>query len=213
MSLKSCAEGWTGYDCRTPVCTAEVTPFVKNQLMTNDPTKLRIFEDDPCGMVGFSSSKDDGPRGSCVSPNQCKCTCKGEYNYKLCRKHGGEHCKTPFQDPLFKRRNVLAPNEVFGTRNCYSGYEGVVDVDDMFSSCHLRIYEPPIYIRHTRGLLALFVFIAIALFILVAYTKAKILMRRKKLRRERRWRAAGQHHQQRRIAPAHGFAYAQRKRE
>eukprot|EP00986_Skeletonema_menzelii_P003076 scaffold902_cov146-Skeletonema_menzelii.AAC.1 len=208
-----CAEGWTGYDCRTPVCTAEVTPFVKNQLMTNDPTKLRIFENDPCGMVGFSSSKDDGPRGSCVSPNQCECTCKGEYNYKLCRKHGGGHCKTPFQDPLFKRRNVLAPNEVFGTRNCYSGYEGVVDVDDMFSSCHLRIYEPPIYIRHTRGLLALFVFIAIALFILVAYTKAKISMRRKKLRRERRRRAAGQHHQQRRTVPAHGFAYAQRKRE
>ena len=205
-----CAEGWTGYDCRTPVCKAEITPLIKGQLMTNDVSKIQIFENDPCGMVGFSSLKNDGPRGVCVQPNRCECTCNGAYNYKLCRKHGGKHCKTPFHDPLFEKRNVLAPNQVFGTRNCYSGYEGIVDIDDNFRTCHLQIYEPPIYIRHTRGFLALFVLVAIALFVFIAYVKVKLSKRRKEIRRERRRIAAGQ---QRRSTPVHSFAYAQRKRE
>jgi hypothetical protein len=86
----------------------------------------------------------------------------------------------------------------------------MVDVDDVFSSCHLRIYEPPIYVRHTRGLVALFVLTGIALFIMTAYIKVKLSKKRKELQRERRRRAAGQ---QRRSAPAHGFAHAQKKRE
>ncbi len=203
-----CAEGWTGYDCQTPVCKAEITPSIKSQLMTNDPKKLEIFENDPCGMVGFSSLKDEGPRGVCVRPNQCKCTCRGEYNYKLCRRHGGKHCKTPFHDLLFARRNVLSQNEVFGTGTCWSGYQGVVDIDDNFSSCHLTIYVPPVWVRHTRGLLALVVIIGIGLTVFVAYIKVKLSRRRKELRRERRRRATAP---QRRTT--NGFAYEQRKRE
>lgn len=202
-----CAEGWSGYDCQTPVCKAEVTPFLKTQLMTNDSRKLDVFENDPCGMVGFSSLKDEGPRGVCVRPNQCNCTCRGKYDYELCRKHGGKYCKTPFHDPLFEKRNVLAPNQVFGTRNCYSGYEGILDIDDNFRSCHLTIYEPSVWIRHTRGLLSLIVFIAFALTALLAYIKVKLSKRRKELWRERRRRAV----QQRRTT--HVFAYAQRKRD
>ena len=67
---------------------------------------------------------------------------------------GGKYCQTPFRDPLFRKRSVLAQNEVFGTRNCYSGYEGLVDKNDMFSSCHLKIFEPSFFVRHTRAIIS-----------------------------------------------------------
>lgn len=60
MKKCQCAEGWQGYDCRTPVCKEKVTPSIQLQLMTDDERKIRIFEEDPCGMVGFSSLYDDG---------------------------------------------------------------------------------------------------------------------------------------------------------
>ena len=55
-----CADGWSGYDCRTPVCKAEATPLVRKQLMTIDERKIRLFEEDPCGMFGFSSLGNQG---------------------------------------------------------------------------------------------------------------------------------------------------------
>jgi hypothetical protein len=55
-----CAEGWAGYDCRTPVCKAEANALIQAQLMTNDEVKIRIFEEDPCGMVGFSTLRYRG---------------------------------------------------------------------------------------------------------------------------------------------------------
>ena len=51
---------------------------------------------------------------------------------------------------IFRKRNILAPNEQFGTRGCYSGFEGLVNENDLFSSCHIRIFEPNLYQRHTR---------------------------------------------------------------
>eukprot|EP00804_Cyclotella_cryptica_P001991 CCRYP_007413-RA/>CCRYP_007413-RA protein AED:0.05 eAED:0.03 QI:0/0/0/1/1/1/4/0/2016 len=144
-----CADGWTGYDCRKPICKAEATALIRSQLMTTDPVKIQIFENDPCGMRGFSSLRDDSPRGVCVMPNKCTCMCKGSHDDNLCRKLGGKFCQTAFHDPLFRRRNILAPNEVFGTRDCYSGYEGIVDENDMFGSCHLTIYEPSVFHRYT----------------------------------------------------------------
>jgi hypothetical protein len=48
-----CSKGWTGFDCKTPVCEAVATPLIKNQLMTLDQEKIKIFETDPCGMKGF----------------------------------------------------------------------------------------------------------------------------------------------------------------
>ena len=55
-----CADGWSGYECRTPVCKSEATPLVRKQLMTIDERKIRIFEEDPCGMFGFSSLGNQG---------------------------------------------------------------------------------------------------------------------------------------------------------
>ena len=141
--LCQCAPGWSGYDCREPVCEAKVTPTIRTQLMTVDPDKIRAFEKDPCG--------ESAGRGQCALPNQCACNCEAEYNIRFCRGIGGkEHCTKPFQDPLYRLRNVLLPNEIFGTRSCASGYEGYADEQtDAFRSCHLTIYEPSMWVKHT----------------------------------------------------------------
>jgi len=188
----SCAEGWSGYDCRTPVCKAESTPLIRNQLMTSDEVKIRIFEEDPCGMSGFSSLHHEGPRGVCSLPNQCTCNCQGSYDDDLCRKIGGKYCQTPFNDPLFRERNVLAPNEIFGTRNCYSGYEGLVDGNDLFASCHLRIYEPSFYVRHTRAIVSLSIFSGIALCLLAANFWTKFTRQQRSRQKERRANSSAQ---------------------
>ena len=152
-----CGEGWKGFDCRTPICEAVATPLIRSQLMTVDEEKVHIFETDPCGMVGFyKPDLHDGvenARGNCTLPNLCTCLCKGSYDARLCKEYGDEYCIAPFQDPLFKYRNVLAPNELFGTRTCYSGYEGIVDEKDHFQSCHLTIYEPDHLVKKTVTLI------------------------------------------------------------
>ncbi len=48
-----CSDGWSGYDCKTPICRVNATPLMKKQLMTVDEKKIAIFERDPCGMRGF----------------------------------------------------------------------------------------------------------------------------------------------------------------
>ena len=98
-----------------------------------------------CGFIAIL----EYTRGVCVLPNKCACLCKGRKDDKYCKKFGGIHCKNPFQDPLFKNRNVLRPNELFGTRDCWSGYEGLVDENDNFVSCHMTIYEPDYFTEHT----------------------------------------------------------------
>jgi hypothetical protein len=59
----------------------------------------------------------------------------------------------PFHDSFHRRRNVLAPNEVFGTRSCYSGFEGAVDEHDKFISCHMNIYEPTFFVENTMSII------------------------------------------------------------
>lgn len=152
-----CAEGWTGYDCKTPVCVAKATDIIRKQLMTEDEAKIRIFEMDPCAMEGFDSRQlltgHRETRGKCVMPNQCTCTCRKTHHSRLCRLLGGDYCKRPFQDHFFRHRNILQPNEVFGTRSCSSGYEGAVDDHDKLISCHLHIYEPTFYVENTRSIM------------------------------------------------------------
>lgn len=202
-----CAEGWTGYDCRTPVCTAEATPLIRKQLMTHDEGKIRIFEEDPCGLVGINTLRAEGPRGVCSKPNQCTCKCLGSYDFDLCRKIGGKYCQTPWQDPLFRSRKVLAPNERFGTRNCYSGYEGIVDGNDLFSSCHMKIYEPSFYERHTRGVQALASIGGIALFLCSLSFWSERTKRSQERLRERQVHVASV----RRSDSDHAFAYGEKK--
>lgn len=155
-----CSEGWTGYDCKTPVCTIQATNKIVEQLMTNDREKVKLFEMDPCGMKGFNGwlEGEEFSRGHCVLPNKCTCTCKIRYDSNLCRALGGNYCRKPFEDSLSKYRNILSPNEVFGSRSCSSGYEGTVDEDNDFTSCHLNIYEPTYFVKYSIPIL-LFSFI------------------------------------------------------
>jgi hypothetical protein len=167
-----CAPGFTGYDCQEPVCQAEVTPMIRQQLMTVDPDKLRAFEEDPCG--------EGTGRGQCVLPNRCACNCDAEYNTRFCRGIGGKrHCTKPFLDPLYRFRNVLSPNEIFGTRRCASGYEGYVDEHtDAFRSCHLTIYEPSMWVKHT----VLWIFLMIMAVLSLVCCRVRIAKRRRKNR-------------------------------
>lgn len=61
-----CDEGWTGFDCKTPICQVTATPLIRKQLMTVDDDKVAIFENDPCGMKGFH----DGNAGKSNGKNQ-----------------------------------------------------------------------------------------------------------------------------------------------
>lgn len=52
----TCAEGWQGYDCRTPVCEIVASPLQRRQLVTMDEYKIDTFEKNPCTMLGTRSS-------------------------------------------------------------------------------------------------------------------------------------------------------------
>lgn len=108
----------------------------------------------------------------------------------------------------FRKRNILSPNEQFGTRGCYSGFEGVVNENDLFSSCHIRIFEPNLYQRHTRLFQCAAVFCVLCV-IVFASCCWKYLLRRE----ERRHR---QHSMVKKISNHHAsnaFAYARKKNQ
>jgi hypothetical protein len=144
----TCAPGWSGYDCKTPVCEAIADPLTRTQLDTYYEDKVIGFESDPCGMRsiygmhGWHGTKY--AHGNCTQPNQCTCLCKIPYSEKQCKK-AGALCSGPWQDPMVKGRNLLkgrGPHYTFGTTNCFYGYEGNVDDLDRFTTCHQTIYMP-----------------------------------------------------------------------
>lgn len=144
----TCAKGWSGYDCKTPVCETFADPLTRLQLGTVFEEKVISFESDPCGVqaiYGISGFKGQKyTRGNCTLPNQCTCLCKDWFNVKACHKKGLQ-CDGPWQDPLYQLRDVLGgrgPSYTFGTTSCISGYEGNVDYMDRFTTCHLSIYVP-----------------------------------------------------------------------
>jgi len=195
-----CPENWIGFDCRTPVCKIEATPVLREQLMTEDIAKIELFEQNPCSLEGiYDPEIIDGVeyfRGKCILPNKCACFCKKRQNGKYCKKYGGGHCKNPFQDPLYEYRDALAPNELFGTRNCWSGYEGAVDDNDDFVSCHMTIFEPKYVVANSVNLIVWgsisVVVIAILYFCVRRYWRKKQKRNRIRRRRERRNLAAAE---------------------
>jgi len=125
-------------------------------------------------------------RGNCTLPNKCTCFCKGSYDERLCNEYGGDYCKTPFQDPLVLRRYILRPDENFGTRKCWSGYEGIVDENDFFQSCHMTIYEPSYLVRHTTELATWGCVLLVMCVLIYVYVKRRMHKRRKRAKIERR---------------------------
>jgi len=151
--LCECAPGWTGYDCRTPVCEVVSDVVIRKQLKTLDEEKVHEFEIDPCSMENFYPAVEiDGAfynRGNCTEPNACTCYCQQSFDIHMCTAWG-THCEGPWQDNILSAiRNILEPNEMFGTRDCVSGFEGIVDSNDYFQSCHLTIVEPMTTVRYT----------------------------------------------------------------
>ena len=91
-----------------------------------------------------------------------------------------ESCAGPWQDPLYKRRNVLKHRGyTFGTRDCAEGYEGNQDAMDRWTSCHLTIYVPTWYIRYTRRIIAISV--VAGFFALIAYETIRRRLKRQYL--------------------------------
>lgn len=105
---------------------------------------------------------------------QCTCHCKGSYDKELCQALGGIYCKVPFHDRLYRFRNVLAPNQIFGTRSCYSGYEGSVDEKDKFISCHMDIYEPSYIVENSISLIFWITFTLLSGTIMFIYFKVML---------------------------------------
>ena len=152
-----CADGWTGFDCKTPKCEVVANFLVRKQLDTVDEEKINYFETDPCTMQDISVPRlDEGTeyyRGNCTLPNQCTCHCFWSYYPSMCFTNGN-NCTAPWQDlDMFKVRSALEPYQMFGTRDCVDGYEGVVDGKDRYMSCHMEIIVPSTFVRYTFDIL------------------------------------------------------------
>ena len=192
----SCAPGWSGYDCRTPVCEVVVDSLMRSQLGTAHEEKVIAFESDPCGVEaiyglhGFHGRKYT--RGNCTMPNQCTCLCKVKYSQKQC-KANGKQCSGPWQDPLVKYRNLFTahgPEYEFGTTACNTGYEGSVDRYGHFTSCHMTIYVPSSLEYNSLILLIVlpigFAILVIIYCIIRARLKRRYLLAKIERRRNRR---------------------------
>lgn len=221
----TCAEGWTGYDCKTPICEVVSNALQRSQLNTVDEEKIAIFERDPCALFDetplideseegyldqpfiwytpepwfFGSMPIELKRGNCTMPNVCTCLCKIRYSFTLCNhpnkgqasdEKKNMYCRGPFQDDLVGERNILAGDELFGTRECFSGYEGVVDQYDRFMSCHMKIKEPNGALEEHAVLLlvicSILGFVSIVSYVFLRRRLKQIARRRKEQRRKSR---------------------------
>ncbi|ETN04431.1 hypothetical protein PPTG_15095 [Phytophthora nicotianae INRA-310] len=175
----ACAEGWTGFDCSTPICelSKAVVASVRSTLFTVDELKVETFRTDPCGTKGGRWGKEivnDAlvGQGNCTLPMKCTCLCRKRYDKKLCDSIG-EFCEKPWQDPFHRS---IPPGFVYGTRDCVDGFQGIEDEDGNFQSCHLQIYVPTTWRRYTVSFVA--ILSVLGLIILVAWYYIRKRVRR-----------------------------------
>jgi hypothetical protein len=162
----TCTAEWTGYDCRTPVCVQHATRETIADLDTLDPEVIEQFEYDPCG----SSVMEDWKgmqigRGNCSRPGVCTCLCKR----RAFRDRDGLYTDGPWADPL---NRALPTGYVFGRFDCIEGFEGNLNSDGTFSSCHLRIYVPTWLERYSL------IIIIVSVITIVAIVGAYVILRR-----------------------------------
>jgi hypothetical protein len=188
----TCAPGWTGYNCQTPICETIADPLTRKQLGTLYEDKIISFEQDPCGAQAIFFGPDSTPvarggwkgrkyaRGNCTLPNQCTCLCKQFFNVKACHKGDELSCEGPWQDPLVDIRNVLSGRGTeftFGTQGCSEGFEGNVDGMDRFITCHLTIYVPSDFERSTITYLIAIIAIVFIVSIIYYFVRRRISRR------------------------------------
>lgn len=176
----TCPSMWSGYDCKTPLCTMHATPEILDQLGSLDVAVVRAFQQEPC--MSWKTISIDGldyGRGNCTRPNQCTCTCFD----RPWRDETGALMEEPWTDPL---RRPLPRGYVYGTYDCLSGYQGYVTGDGAFQSCHLKIYEPTWVERNS--LIIMLASIGTVLFLLVTFVFARYRIRHHDhyMRKERR---------------------------
>lgn len=176
----TCAKGWTGYDCKTPVCEIVADPLTRTQLGTVFEDKVIGFETDPCGVQsiyglgGWKGRKYT--RGNCTEPNQCTCLCKIPFDRRACRK-SGKFCDGPWQDLLVNVRNLLiqrGPQFTFGSTDCRYGYEGNVNKMDRFVTCHQTIFNPSSTESNSLGLIVAFTLLGFFGFIFYRYASVRL---------------------------------------
>ena len=179
----SCPPQWSGFDCRSPVCTLHANEKIKYELNTLDSEKVTSFEQDPCGAGKIIKLANGSlaPRGRCVKPNTCECTCKRRAG----RDGSGRQAEWPWHDPLLR---PIPPGYIFGEGDCLDGYQGSLNPDGTYSSCHLQIYVPTWLERNSLYLLcfgAAAVFAAILLYLII---RRQLRARYRRLKAERRKR-------------------------
>lgn len=179
----TCAKGWTGFDCKTPVCEVVADPLTRTQLGTVFEDKVISFESDPCGVTaiygkrGWKGTKYN--RGNCTEPDQCTCLCKVPYRRKSCHKTG-KLCDGPWQDNMVSQRNLpgaRGPEFTFGSTDCYFGYEGNVDDMNHFTTCHQTIYVPAAVEEQSLSLIISLA--VIGMVVIVVYRYASVRLKRR----------------------------------
>lgn len=164
----TCADGWTGYDCGTPVCRLRADEETILELKTSDLEKIRDFELDPCQTSKqFLHNGYLASQGNCTAPNTCTCFCKTRGYLD----ENGDWTAEPWHSPLGQDPPI---GYIEGTLQCVDGYEGIKDYDTgLFKSCHLIIYKPKWYERYAITL------IVIGCFILLCMVATYIIIRRR----------------------------------
>ena len=148
---------------------------------TVDPVLVTAFEYDPCGM---SVRVPDGlgnmvSRGNCTRPNTCTCFCR----VRAYKTAGGSWSDSPWQDSLGR---ALAPGFTYGHYSCVDGYEGNLNADGTFSTCHLAIFVPSFLTRNTVTILIAGLSSGIAVIISALITRRQLKLRAAQIKTDRR---------------------------
>jgi hypothetical protein len=176
----TCAEGWSGFDCKTPLCEVVADPLTRTQLGSIFEDKIIDFETDPCGVESIYGTRGwkgrKYARGNCTEPNICTCLCKEKYSEKGCAKIGVD-CDGPWQDPMVRLRDVLTARGseyTFGSTECYYGYEGNVNEMDQFVTCHQTIYRPGTVEQYSVEIVAVLTIVSFVVVISYYFISARL---------------------------------------
>jgi hypothetical protein len=177
-----CAPGWQGYNCKQPICIQAMSRQTKSEVNTIDDAVVSDFEYDPCGQNILVLDGKGGmtSRGNCTRPNTCVCFCRR----RAYKDAGGEWSESiQWTDPLYR---PIPTGYIFGRYACIDGYEGNLNDDGTFSSCHLKIFVPSLLQRYSLQILAAGVSVGIAFMIFTFIVRRQIRLRSMAMKTERR---------------------------
>ena len=91
--------------------------------------------------------------------------------------------KGPWKDPLSR---PIPLGSIFGRFECIDGWEGNLNDNKQFTSCHLRIYVPSWFERNTVTIIIIAVIIAFFLLVFYIFLRRKLRQRYLLAKAERR---------------------------